>query len=74
MESTQGDSWHIGVNVELPLTKRLSCGFQADYLAIRTSGTTHEVNVPQGIDRVWDNGVCTYSNQTGLTSYLRLTF
>jgi hypothetical protein len=74
LQSTYGDSWHISLNAEIPLTKRLRFGFQADYLQILTTGSTREWNAPEATNVTWTNGVRTYSNQTWLTAYLGMEF
>ena len=71
LQSAQGSSWHIAFTVEVPLNQYVSCGIQADYMNIRATGKTWEVNrVPD----VWTNGVTSYSDQTSLTAFLRLTY
>jgi hypothetical protein len=71
MQATQGSSWHIAFTAEVPLSQRLSCGLQADYMQIRTTGKTWEVN---RLPDVWTNGVTSYSDQTTLTAFVRLNY
>jgi hypothetical protein len=72
MQADQGSSWHIAFIAELPLNQRLSCGVQADYLNIRTTGKDWEIGRPTQGPRT--NGVCTYSDQTSLTAFVRLNY
>lgn len=72
LETTHGGSWHVSLTAEAPLTKRLSLGFQADHLEIRTTGKHHFLNVPEGTDETWYNGVSVSSDQTWLTAFVRL--
>lgn len=73
-EATQGNTWHIGITAEVPLTCHFSVGFQCDHSEIRTSGTHRYQNYPLGQDTSWDNGVDVSSNQTSLMAFLRLRF
>jgi hypothetical protein len=72
MESTHGDSWHISLTAEVPVRKKLSLGFEADYLQIRTHGKHRWLNEPFGIDETWDNGVRNQSNQLWMTGFIRV--
>lgn len=72
MESTQGNTWHIGLTAELPLTDYVRCGFQFDHMEIRTTGTHHLQNLPLGENLSWDNGVSVSSNQTSIMAYIRV--
>ncbi len=72
METTHGDSWHVSLAAEAPISPHFSLGFQADYLEIHTRGKHHFVNVPRGTDETWDNGVSVSSHQTWLTAFIRL--
>jgi hypothetical protein len=71
-QSTHGDSWHTALVAEMLLRQRLSLGFEVDYLQIRTKGRHHLINVPEGVDMMWDHGVRAWSDQTWLTAFLRL--
>jgi hypothetical protein len=73
LQATQGSSWHVSLAAEVPLTQRLSCGVQADYLNIRATGKDWEVG-RQELLGPRTNGVNTYSDQTSLTAFLRLRF
>ena len=72
METTHGDSWHVSLIAEMPVSERLSFGFQVDYMQIRTHGKHQLLNVPEHQDQTWDNGVSVSSDQTGLTAFVRL--
>jgi hypothetical protein len=72
MESTNGDSWHIALSAEVPVTRRLSVGCEAAYLQIHTSGRHRWLNEPLNTDETWDNGVSTQSDQTWLTAFVRV--
>jgi hypothetical protein len=72
MDSTYGDSWHVGLTTEMLFNKHWSVGFQADYTQIHTCGTTHYVNEPLGQNFTYSNGVADYSNQMMLTAFIRL--
>ncbi len=72
MERTHGDAWHIGLVAEMPFSPRLSLGFQVDHLEIRTTGTHHHYNAPEGEDWTWDNGVAVSSDQTSYGAFVRL--
>lgn len=72
LEADQGSSWHIAFTVEVPLNQYVSCGVQADYLNIRTTGTDWEIGRPTPGPRT--NGVTSYSDQTSLTVFLRLNY
>ncbi len=71
-ESTHGDSWHVALTAEAPITKRITVGCQVDYLQIRTHGRHHMWNDPLRIDATWDNGVRVWSNQTWVTAFVGL--
>lgn len=71
MDSTQGNSWHVGFTAEVPLSLQVSLGFQFDHMEIRTTGTHHLVNLPLGEDMSWTNGVSVSSNQTSIMGFLR---
>lgn len=73
METTYGDSWHVAFTAEARLSKRWSLGFQADYLKIDTRGNHRWVNIPEGVDCTWSDGVKVSSEQTWLTVFLRLS-
>jgi hypothetical protein len=70
MERTHGDSWHVALTAEAPITKHISIGCQVDYLQIRTRGTHHWLNEPLDQDETWDNGVRVWSDQTWLTAFV----
>jgi Omptin family len=72
MQADQGSSWHIAFTAEVPLNQCLSCGVEADYMNIRTTGKDWEIGRPTNGPRT--NGVCTYSDQTSLTAFLRLNY
>jgi hypothetical protein len=72
MESTEGNTWHLGFTAEVPLCTHVSVGFQCDHMEIRTSGTHRLQNLSLGQDLSWDNGVSVSSNQTSLMAFLRL--
>ncbi|MDZ7618280.1 MAG: omptin family outer membrane protease [Patescibacteria group bacterium] len=74
MERTSGLAWHLSLGVEAALTTRFVAGLQADYVAMRTTGTHRWVNEPFGTDMTWRNGVLVTSHQTSLTVYLRACF
>lgn len=71
-ESTHGDSWHTSLVAEMLLRRRLSVGFEVDYLQIRTTGRHRLLNIPEDQDLTWDHGVRAWSDQTWLTAFLRL--
>jgi hypothetical protein len=71
MESTEGNTWHLGFTAEVPLSTHVCVGFQCDHLEIRTSGTHRLQNLPLGEDLSWNNGVSVSSNQTSLMAFLR---
>lgn len=71
MQSTEGNTWHLGFTAEVPLGCHVSMGFQCDHLEIRTSGTHRLQNLLLGEDSSWDNGVSVSSNQTSLMAFLR---
>jgi len=70
MERTHGDSWHVGLTAEAPITKHISAGLQADYLQIETRGRHRWLNEPLGVDESWTNGVHVWSDQTWLTAFI----
>ena len=72
MEATEGNTWHIGLTAEVPVTCHFSVGFQCDHTEIRTSGTHRSQQYSIGQDTSWDNGVAVSSNQTSLMAFLRL--
>jgi hypothetical protein len=72
MNRTYGNMWHVAFTTEMPITQHFSIGVQFDYTKIQTHGT-HRLNDPsQSIDESWDNGVSVLSDQTMLTTFLRL--
>ena len=71
MDSTGGDTVHLGLCADFPVTCRFSWGLKADYLRIRTTGSHRLVNAPLGQDETWDNGVLVKSEQTDLTVYVQ---
>jgi hypothetical protein len=71
MQADQGSSWHLGLTGEFPMNQRLTLGVQGDFLAIRTTGKDWEVGRP-AVPRT--NGVCTYSDQTSVTAFVRLNY
>lgn len=71
MESTQGNSWHLGFTAEVPVSQHVRFGFQFDHAEIRTSGTHHLQNLPLGQDSTWDNDVSVSSNQTSVMAFVR---
>jgi hypothetical protein len=74
MDSTQGDSWHLGITTEVPLNQQVSLGFQYDHLSISTVGSHHLQNLPAGQDLTWNNGVRVFSNQNWITGFVRFRF
>jgi hypothetical protein len=72
MQSTQGDAWHLALIAEAPLSCRCSLGLQLDHMAIRTTGTLHQVYYGQDI--ISDYGVSVKSDQSSLTMFLRAHF
>jgi len=72
METTDGDSWHIALSAEVPVTRRLSMGFEAAYLQIHTTGKHRLRNEPLNEDETWDYGVKNQSEQTWLTAFVRV--
>ena len=74
MESTGGDTIHLGLCADVPLNCRWSAGLAGDYYRIRTTGTHRLLNVPQSTDISWDNGVLVKSEQTDITLYLKATW
>jgi hypothetical protein len=70
MERTHGGAWHLALATETFLTPHLSVGLQADYLGIETHGTHHWLNIPEGDDETWTNGVHVWSQQTSLTAFV----
>jgi hypothetical protein len=71
MESTEGNTWHLGFTAEVPFGSHFSAGFQCDHMEIRTMGTHRLQNFLLGQDVSWDNGVSVSSNQTSLMAFLR---
>lgn len=74
IEETRGGAFHAGFMAEAHLTGRFSVGFQADHMQIRTTGTHRLLNVPEGHDLTWDNGVVVKSSQSTLTAFVRYRF
>jgi len=72
LQAAQGSSWHIAFTAEVPLNQCVSCGIQADYMQIRATGKDWEIGRATAGPRT--NGVCTYSDQTSLTAFLRLNY
>jgi hypothetical protein len=72
LQADQGSSWHIAFTAEVPLNECVSCGVQADYLNIRTTGTDREIGRPTPGPRT--NGVTSYSDQTSITAFVRLNY
>lgn len=74
MDRTQGNSWHLGLTSEMPVTRRINIGFSADYLQIYTTGRHHHLNIPEDENWTWTNGVRVKSDQTWLTAFAGLRF
>jgi hypothetical protein len=74
LNQTQGDSWHVGLTAEAPLSQRFSVGVQGDFLSIRTTGKTWEAYDNGSAGPSWTNGVCAYSDQTMITAFARLHY
>jgi outer membrane protease len=73
MESTGGDTLHLGLSGDIPLNCHLKLGLQADYLRIRTTGTIRQQE--DGVTTYTGNhGVLVKSEQTDITAYLQYTF
>jgi hypothetical protein len=71
MESTEGNTWHLGFTAEVPVSSHFSAGFQCDHMEIRTTGTHRLQDFQLGEDSSWNNGVSVSSNQTSLLVFLR---
>jgi hypothetical protein len=72
--STQGDSWHLGLTAEVPLSQRLSIGVQTEHVEIHTTGKMWQVYEEGGSSGAWTDGVGSYSNQTMFTGFARLHY
>ncbi len=72
MDSTYGNSLHFGLTAEVPLTQHLTAGFQVDHSELTTFGWERYVNVPQGRDYSFSNGVGDFAYETMLTVFLQL--
>jgi hypothetical protein len=66
----QGDSWHLALTGEFPMSCWLTLGVQGEFLQIHTRGTDVQSNIL--IPRT--NGVRSYSDQTSVTAFVRLTY
>jgi len=71
-ERTHGDSWHLGLDAQVVLAKRVTAGAGIDYMQIRTTGSHCMVNVPLDVDEKWSNGVRVWSDQLWFTFLLGL--
>jgi outer membrane protease len=69
-ERTQGDSWHVGLTAEVPLSQQFSLGVQGDYMKIFTTGRTWDTRTTDS----WTNGVNATSEQTSITAFGRFSF
>jgi hypothetical protein len=74
MEKTQGGAFHFALIGEVPVTRCVSVGVQADYTGIYTSGTHHLVDENQGLDLSWDDGVEANSEQMMISAFVRAHF
>ena len=56
------------------VSKTITIGVDVDYLGIRTYGTIHDVNQPEGRDVWWSDDVKAWSDQLGLKAHVSYAF
>lgn len=74
IQETRGIAWHLGLNLDVRLTRYVGLGLQADYAELRTTGSHRLLNEPLDMDWTWTNGVVVASDQLSLAGYLRVSF
>jgi outer membrane protease len=71
---SSGNALYFLTGVDMVISKTITMGVGLDYLVIRTSGTIHDVNEPEGRDLWWSDGVKSSSDQLGLTAHIAYAF
>jgi len=73
-EDTDGQAWHVFIEVKKSLYKTLFLNIGADYLRIDTSGSHRFVNNTFDIDTSWSHGVKVWSEQASVSLALEYRF
>jgi hypothetical protein len=74
IERTSGGAWHMALGLDVPLTRHLNLGCQADYQDIRTTGRQRLLKEPLEQDLTRTNGGLVTSQQASLAVYVRASF
>ena len=72
--NSSGDAFYFLTGLDMIVSKTITIGVDVDYLGIRTSGTIHDVNQPEGRDVWWSDDVKAWSDQLGLKAHVSYAF
>ena len=64
--NSSGNALYFLTGLDMTVSKTITIGMDVDYLWIRTSGSIHDVNAPEGRDLWWSDDVKAWSDQLGL--------